>query len=415
MAGSTTTSFTGSGGETLSGRLDLPAETPIAFAVFAHCFTCSKDSHAAARISRALTDRQIAVLRFDFTGLGASGGDFADATFSSNVADVVRAAAHLREMTAAPGLLVGHSLGGAAVLAAAGEVPEVRAVVTIGAPSDPAHITHLFAGTAPDIDARGECDVTLAGRTFRIRKSFLDDVRMQPQRERIASLHRPLLVMHAPDDDTVGIDNARAIYDAARHPKSFVSLPGADHLINDRRDAAYVADVIASWAARFLPQPASQPGAAAAGPPAGAAAVPAGSVVVSQRDPARFVRDVQAGVHVMTLDEPVDVGGEDLGPSPYDLLLAALGGCTSLTMQLYAKRKGWSLDAATVTLRHDRIHAADCESCETTNARLDRIQRDIRITGDLDDAQRAALLAIAEKCPVHRTLTTEVVIETRAV
>jgi uncharacterized OsmC-like protein/fermentation-respiration switch protein FrsA (DUF1100 family) len=411
MVPSTMTSFTGSGGETLSGRLDLPAGTPTAFAVFAHCFTCSKDSHAAARISRALTDRQIAVLRFDFTGLGASGGDFADATFSSNVADVVRAASHLREMTAAPGLLVGHSLGGAAVLAAAGDVPEVRAVVTIAAPSDPGHITHLFAGTAPDIDARGECDVTLAGRTFRIRKSFLDDIRMQPQRDRIAALHRPLLVMHAPDDDTVGIDNAREIYDAARHPKSFVSLPGADHLINDRRDAAYVADVIASWASRFLPQPQSQ---SHPQPPAAAVALPA-AVVVSQRDPARLVRDVLAGSHSLTLDEPVDVGGEDLGPTPYDLLLAALGGCTSMTMQLYAKRKGWSLETATVTLRHDRIHAADCESCETASGRLDRIERDISIAGDLDDAQRAALVAIAEKCPVHRTLSSEVVIETRAV
>jgi uncharacterized OsmC-like protein len=220
-----------------------------------------------------------------------------------------------------------------------------------------------------------------------------------------------LLVMHAPDDDTVGIDNAREIYDAARHPKSFVSLPGADHLINDRRDAAYVADVIASWASRFLPQPQSQ---SHPQPPAAAVALPA-AVVVSQRDPARLVRDVLAGSHSLTLDEPVDVGGEDLGPTPYDLLLAALGGCTSMTMQLYAKRKGWSLETATVTLRHDRIHAADCESCETASGRLDRIERDISIAGDLDDAQRAALVAIAEKCPVHRTLSSEVVIETRAV
>jgi putative redox protein len=402
MVNSTTTSFVGSGGEALSGRLDVPSRTPAAYAVFAHCFTCSKDSHAAARISRALTASNVAVLRFDFTGLGASGGDFADATFTSNVADVVLAAAHLRDMTAAPGLLIGHSLGGAAVLAAAASVPEVMAVVTIGAPSDPSHITHLFAGTSADIDARGEADVSLAGRTFRIRKSFLDDISMQPQRDRIAALHRPLLVMHAPDDDTVGIENAREIFDAARHPKSFVALPGADHLINDERDAAYVAGVIGSWASRFLPAP--QPVAIDA---------PATSVVVTQPDRSRLVREVRSGRHGLTVDEPVEVGGEDLGPAPYELLLAALGVCTSMTMQLYAKRKGWPLEAVTVTLRHGRIHAADCESCETQQGRLDRIERDITIEGDLDDVQRAALLVIADKCPVHRTLTSEVVIETR--
>jgi uncharacterized OsmC-like protein/fermentation-respiration switch protein FrsA (DUF1100 family) len=402
MVNSTTTSFIGSGGETLSGRLDVPSSTPAAYAVFAHCFTCSKDSHAAARISRALTASNVAVLRFDFTGLGASGGDFADATFTSNVADVVLAAAHLRELTSAPGLLIGHSLGGAAVLAAAAAVPEVMAVVTIGAPSDPSHITHLFAGTSAQIDGRGEADVTLAGRTFRIRKSFLDDISMQPQRERIAALHRPLLVMHAPDDDTVGIANAREIFDAARHPKSFVALPGADHLINDERDAAYVAGVIASWASRFLPVP--QPIAIVDA---------AASVVVTQPDRSRLVRAVHSGRHVLTVDEPVEVGGEDLGPAPYELLLAALGVCTSMTMQLYAQRKGWPLEAATVTLRHGRIHAADCESCETQTGRLDRIERDIAIQGELDDVQRAALLVVADKCPVHRTLTSELVIETR--
>ncbi|MFW6204198.1 MAG: alpha/beta fold hydrolase [Actinomycetota bacterium] len=398
--------FAGTGGEALAGRLDLPDGPVRAVALFAHCFTCGKDIVAASRISRALTERGISVLRFDFTGLGESDGEFANATFSSNVDDLVRAADHLRATAAAPTLLVGHSLGGAAVLAAAHRIPEVRAVATIGAPADPAHVSGLFDQQRDDIETDGEATVTLAGRPFQVRREFLADIASQPQQARIAKLGRALLVLHASGDEIVGIDNARIIYEAARHPKSFVSLDDADHLLSRRGDAEYAAAMIAAWADRYLPSRAQ-----------GTAGRPrserngSSSVVVTGAGEA-FTQQVEVRGHKLVADEPASAGGDDLGPTPYDLLLAALGTCTSMTVGMYARRKNWPLHSTTVTLTHSRIHAADCESCETTSGYLDHIRREVRFDGDLDAAQRARLLEIADRCPVHRTLQSEVVVET---
>ncbi|MEZ0107479.1 putative OsmC-like protein/alpha/beta superfamily hydrolase [Catenulispora sp. EB89] len=400
--------FTGGGDTALAARLELPdGAEPRAYAIFAHCFTCGKDAVAASRIARALTDHGIAVLRFDFTGLGQSGGDFGNTGFSSNVQDLVAAADYLRAEHAAPSLLVGHSLGGAAVLAARHLVPEVRAVATIGAPADPSHIAHLLRDARDTIEREGEATVSLGGRDFCVRRSFLADIADQPQAERIRELKAALLVMHSPQDEVVGVDNARRIFDTARHPKSFVSLDGADHLLTRRPDAQYAASVLAAWASRYLPVPDFSPEAQQA-------------VFEAQQDTAVIVTEtgtgplqqlITAGRHRLVADEPVPVGG-DTGPNPYDLLLAALGACTSMTLRMYAERKNLPLEKVTVALRHDRIHAKDCEECESTAGFIDRIDRVIRLEGPLTQEQRARLQEIADKCPVHRTLTSETVIHT---
>jgi putative redox protein len=372
-------------------------------ALFAHCFTCGKDIRAAKRIAEGLTARGIAVLRFDFTGIGASEGEFANTNFSSNVADLVAAADHLRKVERAPALLIGHSLGGAAVLAAASEVPEARAVATIAAPADPSHVTGLLKGHVAEIRAQGEVEVTLAGRPFRIRREFLDDISGQRLDAKIAELRKALLVLHAPTDDLVGIDNASHIFLAAKHPKSFVSLADADHLLSKPRDAAYVADVVAAWAGRYLDMEAASE----------AATTEPRSVVVTETGVGKFQQTIRAGRHSLVADEPVDVGGLDSGPGPYDLLLAALGACTSMTLRLYADRKQLPLERTSVKLTHSRIHAADCETCETKEGMLDRIDKDITVEGPLDADARARLLEIAEKCPVNRTLKSEIDIRGR--
>ncbi len=407
--------FPGSQGSPLAARLDLPASIPRAYALFAHCFTCSKDVLAAARISRALTDFGIAVLRFDFTGLGQSGGDFANTNFSSNIEDLAHAADFLRERYAAPSLLIGHSLGGAAVLAVTHRIPEVRAVATIGAPADPDHLAHLLLESRAEIEARGEAEVQLAGRTFRIRRQFLDDIAAQPQAERIRNLGAALLVMHSPVDTTVDADNARRIYEAARHPKSFVALDGADHLLTEPADATFAAGMLATWASRYafdpLPEPIVPSPAADPANPADPAYPAEGLVVVSESGTGDFAQTVLIGRHRLTADEPAPIG-TDTGPSPYDFLLAGLGACTSMTVRMYAERKKWPLEKVTVTLRHSRIHAQDCADCETETGQVDRIERVIRFDGDLDDSQRQRLRDIADKCPVHRTLHSEIVIDT---
>jgi putative redox protein len=361
---------------------------------------------AAKRIAAALAAKGIAVLRFDFTGLGSSEGDFANSTFSSNVADLVRAADHMRETRKAPAILIGHSLGGAAVLAAAARIAEAKAVVTIAAPSDPAHVTGLFRDRIEDIRKSGEVEVSLAGRPFRIKREFLDDVAEQNLIAQVTNLHKALLVMHAPTDDTVGIDNATRIFVAAKHPKSFVSLAGADHLLSDRRDASYVADVIAAWATRYLDPvvlgTAIDPGEAPR------------NVVVRETRTSKFQQSVSIGPHHLLADEPVAAGGADTGPGPYDFLLAGLGACTAMTMRLYANRKSLPLERVTVTLHHSKIYAQDCAECETREGMLDQIDRVISMEGALDAEQRKRLMEIADKCPVHRTLTSEIHIVTRA-
>jgi uncharacterized OsmC-like protein/pimeloyl-ACP methyl ester carboxylesterase len=398
--------FTCSEGHQLAAALDTPDGEIIAYALFAHCFTCGKDVLAAKRIAVALAAKGIAVLRFDFTGLGSSEGDFANSTFSSNVADLVRAADHLRERREAPALLIGHSLGGAAILAAAGQIPEAKAVVTIAAPSDPAHVTHLFKDHVESIRTHGEVEVSLAGRPFRIKREFLDDIAEQELIARVKTLHKALLIMHSPTDDTVGIENATQIFIAAKHPKSFVSLAGADHLLSGKRDATYAADVIAAWAERYIEPAVVEPAIERGEGPR--------PVVVRETRNSKFQQTITLGPHRMLADEPVAAGGEDSGPGPYDFLLAGLGACTSMTMRLYADRKALPLDRVTVTLQHSKIHAEDCAECETRTGMLDQINRVIKIEGALDAGQRKRLMEIADKCPVHRTLTSEVRIVTSA-
>ncbi len=388
-------------GDRLAARLDLPLGPARATALFAHCFTCGKDIAAASRVSRKLTEAGLAVLRFDFTGLGHSEGEFANTSFASNVDDLVAAAAWLRDEREAPSLLVGHSLGGTAVIAAAPRLPEVRAVATIGAPADPGHVRGLLREQADVIEREGEAEVEIAGRTFRIRREFLEDLRAQSLEATLGSLGRALLVMHAPGDAVVGIDHASRIFLAAKHPKSFVSLDDADHLLSRRRDAEYAAATLAAWTDRYLPERVTP--------------MPApGDLVVVEESPeeAPYGNLIQAGPHSLRADEPPFVGGLDTGPTPYGLLLAGLGSCTSITLRMYANRKQLPLDHARVTLHHEKINAKDCETCETVEGKVDRIDRTIELEGDLDPEQRARLLEIADRCPVHRTLESEVSIVT---
>jgi putative redox protein len=387
--------FTGGHGAELAARLDMPPGPVRAFALFAHCFTCSKDIFAASRIAAGLAERGIAVLRFDFTGLGASAGEFASTNFSSNVADLVRAADHLREHYQAPQILIGHSLGGAAVLAAAENIPEARAVATIGAPADTEHVLKNFGAKLDEIETAGEASVTLVGREFTIRKQFLDDVRAAALDKKVAALKKALLVLHAPLDNIVGLENATHIFMAAKHPKSFVSLDGADHLLSRREDAEYAAELIAAWASRYLApiDAAEEQDEEAVG------------VTVAETGNGIFQQIVAAGRHRLLADEPVAVGGEDTGPTPYDFLSIALGACTSMTLRLYADRKKWSLQRVSVNIRHGKVHAKDCAECvEGREGRIDRFDRRIAMTGDLDAEQRQRLLEIADKCPVHKTL-----------
>lgn len=396
--------FPGADGSMLAGRLDWPLGRPRAFALFAHCFTCSKETFAASRISQGLAARGFAVLRFDFTGLGGSGGDFANTNFSSNIDDLVAAAAYLREAHEAPKLLVGHSLGGAAVLKAAAQMPEALAVVTIGAPSDPEHVKQNFGAKIEEIEREGQATVSLAGREFQIKQQFLDDIAGQSIHAAVAQMRRPLLIFHSPLDNTVSISNAGEIFQAARHPKSFVSLDDADHLLTRRADAMYVAKVLAAWATRFLPELDD-----------GLASPPQGEVTVREAGEGIFPQVVAAGRHRMRADEPEKVGGTDSGADPYSFLLAGLGACTTMTIRMYAERKGYPLERVEVRLKHAKIHADDCAECETKAGKVDLIEREIELLGDLTDEQRADLMRIADRCPVHRTLHREIHVETRAV
>lgn len=397
--------FQNEAGERLAGLLERPTGDIAAYGIFAHCFTCSKDIAAASRISRALAARGIAVLRFDFTGLGNSEGDFANTNFSTNVADLRLAAQALGEQLGAPELLIGHSLGGAAVLAVAADIPQVKAVATIGAPSNPAHVAHLLKSSQAEIETAGQAQVDLAGRTFTIKRQFLRDIEGQRLAERIRGMRKALLIMHSPVDEIVSIDNASEIFLAARHPKSFISLDKADHLLSRRADSQYVAATIGAWAGRYLLD--DHDHRTTSRPP-----VADNELLVQELD-GKFAQDVYTDRHAFRADEPVSYGGKDSGPSPYELLLAALGTCTAMTVRMYAARKKLDLTRVAVRLSHDKIHAEDCDHCDTREGRIDRIERSLELTGDLSIDQRNELLRIADRCPVHRTLHSEIDIQTR--
>jgi uncharacterized OsmC-like protein/alpha/beta superfamily hydrolase len=406
--------FPGSRGAKLAARVDRPVHgEPRGWALFAHCFTCGKNLKPVVNIARALNQEGIGVLRFDFTGLGESEGDFADTNFSSNVEDLVAAGRFMEERSEAPGLLIGHSLGGAAVLHAAHQLASVKAVATIGAPADPSHVLKHMEDHEAEIRSSGEATVTLGGRPFRIRKQFLDDLEATRMEEAVQSLGRALMIFHSPLDETVGIDNAARLFGYARHPRSFVSLDEADHLLLDEGDSRYVGVVVGSWASRYLglePRPED---------PEAEVPIPDERVVV--RTPSEgFRTDVWADGHYLVADEPRSAGGTQEGPTPYDLLAAGLGACTSMTLQMYARRKGWPLEEARAIIRHRKRHASDDEAATEEgdgssgkgDPRLDRMERELQLIGDLTADQRERLLEIANRCPVHRTLEAGVAMET---
>lgn len=397
--------FPGAQANRLAGVIELPEQgAPRAFAVFAHCFTCGKNSLAATRVSRALAARGIATLRFDFTGLGDSEGEFGHFGISANVADLVAAVRWMQETHGEVSLLVGHSLGGTAALLASRQLPQIKAVCTIGAPATAAHLLRQFKGATED--ALGDWQVKLGGRDFSLSAGFIGELQHHESGAAAsAGLGRALLVMHAPRDEVVGAEQAHALFSVASHPRSFVSLDDADHLLTRGSDATYAADVLVAWAGRYVGGDTPQPVAAPVD-------LPPGEVWIGERDHS-FWRAMRAGAHQLDADEPRSLGGGDRGPGPYDLLLMSLGACTSMTLRLYAKRKGYALDDVQVVLRHERLHANDCAECEGRSGRVERIAREITVRGDLDDAQRADLLRVADLCPVHRTLEGKPVIVTR--
>lgn len=395
--------FANASGQQLAGRLDLPEdEQPIAYALFAHCFTCGKDIKAAAYLARALCREKIALLRFDFAGLGQSEGDFADTTLSGNVADLEAAAAYLSEHHQAPQLLIGHSFGGAAILHAARRLVGVRAVVTIAAPYDPQHVTRHLIPVCDQIEAQGEAEISIGGRSITLRRSLLDDLSGSDPAEVIGNLDAALLVMHAPGDKVVSIDNAASIYLAAKHPKSFITLDTADHLLSDQQDARYAGSLIATWAKRYL----------AIEEHAGIESAVVDNRVTVRTGAEGFYSEIFANGHALVADEPKTYGGTDRGPSPYEYLLTALGACTTMTVQMYARRKGWPLQWAVTRLKHEKIHAQDCAECETADGKIDYFERELELVGTLDAEQRQRLLEIAEKCPVHKTLHGDVQVKT---
>jgi len=393
--------FTSTDEVNLSAQVDLPVDAkPQAYALFAHCFTCNKTLRAVNYISRELTNAGLGVFRFDFTGLGASEGEFSETNFTTNVLDLLAASRFMQQEYAAPAILIGHSLGGAAVLKAAHEMPSVKAVATIGSPYDPTHVLQHFAGEEEIIEQHGSAEVVLEGRTFTFKKQFIDDLRTTKPEQYISGLNRALMVLHSPSDELVDISNARQIFQTAQHPKSFCSLDQSDHLLMDRQDAAYVGAVIAAWARKYIQI--GKPGSD----------LPEDTQVSVRTEQGSFYTEIRSSNHTLVADEPTSVGGSDLGPSPYDLLLAALGACTSMTLQMYAARKKWPLEATSVHLEHAKIHATDCAICETSSGKVDHINRELELTGPLNEEQKQRLLEIADKCPVHRTLHSDTQVDT---
>ncbi len=383
--------FQNADGNDLSGRIDFPLiGTPKAFVLFAHCFTCSKNLKSVDHISQAFTQEGMAVLRFDFTGLGQSKGDFADTNFTSNLSDLMDAYDFLDENYEAPQIIVGHSLGGAAVLHVASQLPAVKAVATVGAPSTPTHVSHLLESGRSELEEKGEAEINIGGRPFKMKKQFLDDLVENEKKGVIRNLKKALLVLHSPQDSTVGIESAQEIFVEALHPKSFVSLDGADHLLMREDDARYVGSVIAGWASRYITEHQMEE-------------APEGEVwtrIGSQG----YTTEVTAGRHHLIADEPPSVGGDDLGPTPYGYLLSGLGACTAMTLRMYADFKKIPLEEVKVQLTHDKIHKSDGENSEDSKGKIDQIKRLVSLKGDLTPEQRKRLIEIADRCPVHKTL-----------
>lgn len=397
-------SFLNREGQQLSGRLELPAEQQAHnFVIFAHCFTCNKNLSAVKNISRALTSNGFGVLRFDFTGLGESDGDFADTNFSGNVEDLISASKYLEENYLAPTLIIGHSLGGAASIFAASQLDSIKAVATVGAPSNPKHVQHLLSSSLDEIKSNGLAVVNLSGRDFTIKKQFVDDLETKSLPEVAKNLKKALLVMHSPQDTTVGVKNAEEIYVSAHHPKSFVSLDGADHLLTNKKDSAYVGDVISGWAKRYIDIPEQE------------ILKSKHQVVASLNADDGFTTQMKVGSHYIIADEPISFGGNDFGPSPYEFVSAGLSACTAMTIQMYAKRKGWDIKNVQVHTSYGKTHALDCEACDESSSKIDTFNREIKFEGDLDDKQTQRLLQIADKCPVHKTLHSETQVITKLI
>lgn len=393
--------FSNSKGEQLAGRLDIPVnQHPHTFAVFAHCFTCNKNLTAVRNISRCLNQAGIAVFRFDFTGLGESEGEFADTNFTSNIEDLVVACEYVSEHYQAPELIIGHSLGGAAVICAAEKVESIEAIATIGAPFAPKHVGHLIASKAEEIEETGEAEVNIGGRSFRVKKQFLEDILEQSLRDKLQKMRKALLILHSPQDRTVEIENAAKLYQAAHHPKSFVSLDGADHLMSKKEDSHYVGEVIANWSKRYISVPEKEK-------------LNTQQQVAVRLGEEGYTTEVMVRHHNLTADEPASVGGNDFGPTPYELLSASLGACTAMTIQMYARRKKWQIEEVVVHVNHNKDYASDCESCDDPKSKIDVFDRVIELKSDLEEEQINRILEIADRCPVHRTLHNEVEVKTR--
>ncbi len=386
----------------LSAHLYEPLDRePLFYALFAHCFTCSKKFSAIKKISTALSQLGVAVLSFDFTGLGRSEGEFEESTFSSNITDLLDAADFLDKNYKAPSMLVGHSLGGMAVLYAAADLEDVQAVVTLGAPAFPGHVKRLFEGKVEEIEKNGSAKVSIGGRPFRISRQFVEDLEQKPLSAFLSKLRKSILIMHSPQDEIVDIENAAAIYQAAFHPKSFISLDGASHLIADPTDSEYIGEVIASWSKRYVSSSIAK-----------TKHDTKGNQVLVRLGASGYTTEIKTPHHHLIADEPEELGGADLGPNPYDLLMASLGSCTAMTLRMYADRKKWTLSEVRVFLNHEKIHQADSKSPENPDAKVSHFTRIIELEGELDDTQRHRLLEISNRCPVHRTLQEEIVIHT---
>ncbi|MGB5982385.1 MAG: bifunctional alpha/beta hydrolase/OsmC family protein [Nonlabens sp.] len=396
--------FINSNGYQLSGRLELPVNSkPHNYAIFAHCFTCSKNFSATRNISRALTTAGYGVLRFDFTGLGDSEGDFSDTNFSGNVEDLLAAIDYLTKHYKAPTLLIGHSLGGAAVIYASAKASSIKAIATIGTPSDTKHVKHLFNDQLETINTEGEATVQLSGRSFHIKSQFLDDLNEQKITQTLKDTKKPILIAHSPQDGTVGISHAEKLYHAAMHPKSFVSLNGADHLLMDKADSNYIGKVIAQWASRYLDIPEPED------------IKTKHQVAAGLDNTEKFTTQIKAGRHYFIADEPTNYGGNDFGPTPYDLISAGLAACTVMTIQMYARRKKWVVENVQCEVSYNKQHKEDCEDCEDKMAKIDTFTREISFEGDLTQEQLDKLMTIADKCPVHKTLHSTAQILTKIV